>query len=115
MVAVRKQVEPVQAALVPVEIIERRIYFIRGHKVMLDSDLAELYAVPTGTLNQAVRRNRERFPKDFMFRLSAREFENLISQIVISSWVVHGICRMLLQSKELPCFPVCYAVKERFK
>ena len=51
------------------EIIERRILLIRGHKVMLDIHLAELYEVPTRALNQAVKRNLERFPEDFMFRL----------------------------------------------
>jgi hypothetical protein len=56
--------------LIPVEIIERKIYLIRGHKVMLDRDLAELYEVETRVLNQAVRRNLERFPEDFMFALS---------------------------------------------
>jgi len=59
----------------PVELIERRIYLIRGQKVMLDSDLAELYQVPTKTLNQAVKRNADRFPADFMFRLTAEEAE----------------------------------------
>jgi len=58
---------------VPVESIERRIYLIRGRKVMLDSDLAELYQVTTGNLNLAVRRNLSRFPDDFMFQLSQEE------------------------------------------
>jgi hypothetical protein len=70
--------------LIPVEIIERKIYLIRGHKVMLDRDLAELYEVETRVLNQAVRRNLERFPEDFMFALSREEIMK-ISQIVISS------------------------------
>ena len=56
---------------VPVERIEKAIFVIRGHKVMLDADLAELYGVKTKALKQAVRRNIERFPKDFMFELSA--------------------------------------------
>jgi hypothetical protein len=73
------------AQLIPVELIERRIYLIRGSKVMLDSDLAELYEVPTKVLNQAVRRNLDRFPADFMFQLSEKELENLRSQIVTSS------------------------------
>ena len=71
-----------QAVLV--ERVERRIYMIRGHKVMLDSDLAELYGVKTEVLNQAVKRNQERFPQDFMFRLTAEEAESLRSQFVIS-------------------------------
>ena len=62
---------------VPVELIERRIYLVRGFKVMLDSDLAELYQVPTKVLNQAVRRNSERFPKDFMFQLTKKESSSL--------------------------------------
>jgi hypothetical protein len=53
--------------VVPLEVIEHRIYLIRGQKVMLDSDLAELYQAPTKSLNLAVRRNRDRFPEDFMF------------------------------------------------
>lgn len=63
-----------------------RIYVVRGVKVMLDKDLAELYGVETRVLNQAVKRNVARFPKDFMFQLSEKEFNNLISQNVISSW-----------------------------
>jgi len=75
--------------LIPVEIIERRIYLIRGHKVMLDRDLAELYEVETRVLNQAVRRNLDRFPEDFMFALTRDEIMNL-SQIVISSRIKHA-------------------------
>jgi len=66
--------------------LERRIYFIRGHKVMTDTDPAVLYRVPTKVFNQAVRRNSERFPVDFMFQLTPEETENLRSQIVTSSW-----------------------------
>ncbi len=58
---------------VPTEFIERRIYLIRGQKVMLDSDLAELYQVPTKRLNEAVKRNLSRFPEDFMFQLNKHE------------------------------------------
>ena len=61
------------AALIPVERIERAILLIRGQKVMLDRDLARLYGVTTKALNQAVRRNRARFPDDFMFRLTLAE------------------------------------------
>jgi hypothetical protein len=56
--------------LIPAERIENRIFLIRGQKVMLDRDLSELYGIPTRVLKQAVRRNRERFPEDFMFSLS---------------------------------------------
>lgn len=66
--------------------IERHILWIRNEKVMLDSDLAELYGVETRVLVQAVMRNIERFPDDFMFQLDKQEFENLISQSVTSSW-----------------------------
>ena len=66
--------------------IQDMIYEIRGQKVMLDSDLANLYGVELRTLNQAVKRNIERFPPDFMFQLKQEEWENLRSQIVISSF-----------------------------
>ena len=71
-------------ALVPVEHIERRIFSLRGHKVMLDSDLAEVFGVGTKALNQAVRRNPERFPSDFLLRLTSEEADSLRSQIVTS-------------------------------
>jgi hypothetical protein len=67
--------------LVPVEQIDRRILLIRGHKVMLDADLAELYGVSVGRLNEAVRRNLHRFPDDFMFQLTREEFTNLRRRI----------------------------------
>ena len=63
--------------------IQNMIYEIRGQKVMLDSDLAQLYDVPTHRLNQAVKRNTKRFPSDFMFQLTSDEWNNLRSQIVI--------------------------------
>jgi ORF6N domain len=66
--------------------IETRIFMIRGQKVMVDSDLADLYRVHTKVFNQAVKRNLKRFPKDFMFRLTAKEMKILRSQIVTSSW-----------------------------
>ena len=66
--------------------ILNKIYVIRGEKVMLDRDLAQLYNVETRVLNQSIKRNLNRFPKDFMFQLSEKEFKNLISQNVISSW-----------------------------
>lgn len=71
--------------VVPSETIVQRILVVRGHKVMLDRDLAELYEVPTKVLNQAVQRNRKRFPEDFMFQFSRDEFENWRSQIVTSN------------------------------
>ncbi len=68
------------------QIIQSKIYEIRGQRVMLDRDLAELYHVETKVLNQSVKRNIERFPEDFMFKLSKQELDNLRSQFVTSSW-----------------------------
>src|ERR1700733_10985959 len=70
------------AQLIPVEYIERRIYLLREHKVMLDSDLADLYQVTTGNLNLAVKRNRSRFPADFVFQLTNDENASLLLQFV---------------------------------
>ena len=78
-----------KAALIPVEQIEQTIYLIRGQKVLLDRDLAKLYDVETRTLNQAVGRNKNRFPEDFMFELTREEIRNL-SQIVISPTFKHA-------------------------
>ena len=69
--------------VVPVEIIQSKIYLIRGRKVMFDRDLAELYGVPTGHLNRAVKRNLERFPNDFMFQITTQEFNSSRCQIGI--------------------------------
>jgi hypothetical protein len=68
------------------EEIISQIYFIRGRKVMFDSDLARIYGVETRVLNHAVKRNSNRFPIDFMFQLTQEELSNLMSQIVTSSW-----------------------------
>jgi DNA-binding PadR family transcriptional regulator len=84
---------PAEQFVVPKEAIENRIYFLRGHKVMLDRDLASLYGVSTKILNQAVKRNRERFPGDFMFQLNRREKENWRSRIVTSNSEKMGIRR----------------------
>jgi hypothetical protein len=72
--------------IIPDEIISSKIYLIREQKVMLDKDLAELYAVETKQLKRQVRRNMERFPEDFMFELSQQEFEILRSQFGTSNW-----------------------------
>lgn len=72
-------------SIIPVEIIENKIYLIRGIKVMLDNDLAELYQVETRTLIQAVKRNLKRFPSEFMFQVSEKEFRKWRSQIVMSN------------------------------
>lgn len=68
------------------EIIKQRILLIRGHKVMIDADLAELYNVKTSILNKAVSRNTDRFPDDFAFRLTKKEFDNLMFHFGTSRW-----------------------------
>lgn len=68
------------------QLIQNKIYTIRNQRIMLDRDLAEIYGVETRVLNQAVKRNMDRFPEDFMFQLTESEFQNLMSQFVISSW-----------------------------
>lgn len=75
------------------QVIQNKIYEIRGQRVMLDRDLAELYGVTTSALNQAVKRNKERFPDDFMFQLTAEETENWKSQIVMSNSLTMGLRR----------------------
>ncbi|HUZ45163.1 MAG TPA: ORF6N domain-containing protein [Terriglobia bacterium] len=76
---------PASQGIVPLEVIERKIFLIRGRKVMLDRDLAELYQVKPIALRQAVKRNRNRFPSDFVIQLSKQEAEALVSQNVIPS------------------------------
>jgi phage regulator Rha-like protein len=78
-------ISPADRLSVPVHVIERRIYLVRGQRVMLDSDLAELYRVETRVLVQSVKRNIERFPEDFMFQLTTEEAESMRSQTVIAS------------------------------
>ena len=73
-----------KSVVIPDEVVISKIYLIRNHKVMLDIDLAELYQVETGRLNEQVKRNMDRFPKDFMFQLTKEEWESLCSQIAIS-------------------------------
>jgi hypothetical protein len=73
-------------ALIPVERLQKQILLLRGQKVILSQHLADLYGVPVKALNQAVRRNRERFPSDFMFQLAKEELTILKSQFVTSSW-----------------------------
>ncbi len=70
-----------QEMIIPDEVINNRIYLIRGHKIMIDKDLADLYKIETKQLKRQVRRNMERFPEDFMFELSKTEYEILRSQI----------------------------------
>ena len=73
-------------SLPTLEKIERRVFLLRSHRVMLSTDLADLYAVKPRVLMQTVKRNKVRFPADFMFQLTEQEFGHLKSQIVISSW-----------------------------
>ena len=77
---------PLNETIIPDEVVMGKIYMIRDQKVMLDEDLAELYGVETRRLNEQVRRNLDRFPKDFMFALSEQEFADLKSQNATSSW-----------------------------
>jgi len=84
-----------KSALVPIGRIERTIIRLRGHSVMIDSDLADLYGVTTKRLNEQVRRNVRRFPADFMFQLTPSEAENLRSQFATSSSSSHGGRRSL--------------------
>ena len=95
--------------VIPTERIERSILLVRGHKVLLDSGLADLYGVETRVLVQAVRRNRNRFPDDFMFQLTKEEFADLKSQSVMSSsgWGAAASLLTRLPSRALLCFPVC--------
>lgn len=82
-------------SLIPTEAIEQKIYLIRDHKVMIDSDLAELYGVETFNLNKAVKRNIERFPEDFMFQLTREEADSLRFQIGMSKPAGRGGRRYL--------------------
>ena len=81
----RKKPSPDNTLPVPIQLIERRIYLIRGQKVMMDRDLAELYQVKPIALRQQVKRNFDRFPEDFMFQLTKSEADLLVSQSVIPS------------------------------
>lgn len=89
------------------EIIINKIYVIRGQKVMIDRDLAELYEVETRRLKEAVRRNPNRFSKDFMFEMTKKEFENWRTHFASSKEDRKGcaMLRSVLQSKALQCFP----------
>ena len=81
--------------MIPDELVMNKIYMMRGQKVMLDKDLAELYGVTTGNLNLAVKRNKKRFPADFIFQLTKEEFETLILQNAISKSKGRGGTRKL--------------------
>jgi len=78
--------QPMTSTLVPADLVTQRIVFVRGQRVLVDSDLARLYGVETRALVQAVKRNMDRFPPDSMFQLTREEIADLRSQTVISSW-----------------------------
>jgi hypothetical protein len=94
-------------SLVPVEFIEKKILLIRGHKVMIDADLAELYGVPTKRLNEQVKRNSNRFPSDFMFQLNEEETEFLRSHFATSKTERGGrrYLPFVFTEQVWPCFP----------
>jgi hypothetical protein len=96
------------ASVIPVERIAAQIYLIREESVMLDSDLAALYGVTTGRLNEQAKRTRRRFPDDFAFQLTTEEFDALISQIAISK---RG--RFLPNRAWRCCLPFCTAIAPR--
>ncbi|MGE5859915.1 MAG: ORF6N domain-containing protein [Ignavibacteria bacterium] len=89
--------------VIPLERIEHKINLIRNLKVMLDNDLAHLYGVPVKQINQQVKRNIDRFPSDFMFQLSAGEYESLRSQIVTLKKVGTHYKTSSLRAGELKC------------
>jgi hypothetical protein len=102
--------------------LEHRIVEIRGRRVMLDSDLASVYGISTGRFNEAVKRNKDRFPVDFAFQLTATEFDDLISQSAISSLKnrsTHGGRRLtiegLMSRTERPRFPDLSLGRSTFK
>jgi hypothetical protein len=112
------------ATTFPTERIEKSILIIRGHKVILDFDLAILYGANVGRLNEAVKRNRDRFPADFMFQITREEFDflklqiatlNLKSQIATSSSEWGGRRHPPLQNRAWRCFPVSLGAREQCK
>ncbi len=80
----KTQNETIKKTMIPDEVLINKIYLVRNQKVMLDTDLAELYGVKTFRLNERVKRNIDRFPEDFMFQLTEGEWESLTSQIAMS-------------------------------
>lgn len=88
------------------QLIQNKIYEIRGQRMMLDFDLAEMYETETKRLKEAVRRNIDRFPDDFMFKLSEEEYENLRTRFATSNRGALVICLSPLRNKVLQCFQV---------
>ena len=93
----KKRSSPTGNLPVPVTLIERRIYLIRGKKVMIDSDLAELYAVKTKALNRTVKRNLDRFPEDFMFQLIQEE-----ADVEVPDWYIKH------RTRRTPLSSICF-------
>ncbi len=94
----------IDKGLMPIELIQRKIMVIRGEKVMIDRDLAELYGVETKQLKRAVRRNLHRFPSDFMFELSREEYNSLRSQFgTLKRGSIPSICQWPLRNRAWPC------------
>ncbi|HQT98564.1 MAG TPA: ORF6N domain-containing protein [Thermodesulfobacteriota bacterium] len=87
---------------VPIEHVETRILYIRGHRVMVDMDLAEVYGIPTNALNQAIKRNADRFPEDFAIRLRPEEKMELVA-----------ICDQFSRLRHSTAFPGCLSVMLR--
>ena len=93
------------SGIIPIDVIQQKIFFLRGHKVMLDKDLAVLYGVKPIRLREQVKRNLKRFPEDFMFQLTNDEIELMVSQNAIPSRKhLGGYQPYVLLSKELQCW-----------
>lgn len=100
--------------IIPQETVEQRIFLIRGHKVMIDRDLAELYGVETKYLNRQVRRNHERFPREFMFRLTRQERDQLVSICPrLRNGVRPHFCANCINIRPDPMAHRCQNVKHR--
>ena len=101
----------IKTLMLPDELVMNKIYLIRGQKVMLDRDLAALYQVKTGVLNQAIKRNARRFPPDFMFQLTQKEFENWKSQIVIFNSITESATNLRTAATVIlaKCFSCVFA------
>ena len=112
----KKQSIPDRDPPIQIQLIERRIYLIRGQKVMLDRDLAELYQVKPIALRQQVKRNLERFPKDFTFQLTEKEADLLVSQSVIPSKKASAVIfRTFSPKKVWQCCPAFCGASEQYK
>ena len=106
---INEENEPMEHSIQTHDEIISQIYFIRGRKVMLDSDLARIFGVTTARLNQQVRSNLDRFPLDFMFELSGEEYQNLILQIATSSLRVTENTNLLSQNATSSLIGACFS------